>query len=47
MLTTAQADHFRTFGFTVLRGYLADCAATFDERVIDGISGHYLPWRPG
>ncbi len=58
MLTTAQADHFRTFGFTVLRGYLADCAAlraevdaairdayaaTFDERVIDGISGHYLP----
>ncbi len=59
MLTTAQADHFRTFGFTVLRGYLADCAAalraeagaairdayaaTYDERVIDGISGHYLP----
>jgi hypothetical protein len=59
MLTIAQADHFRTFGFTVLRGYLADCAAalraevdaairdayaaTFDERVIDGISGHYLP----
>ncbi len=59
MLTTAQADHFRTFGFTVLRGYLADraaalraeagaairdaYAATFDERVIDGISGHYLP----
>ena len=59
MLTTEQADHFRTFGFTVLRGYLADCAdalraevdaairdaysATCDERVIDGISGHYLP----
>ena len=59
MLTTAQADHFRTFGFTVLRGYLADrvnalrveagaairdaYAATYDERVIDGISGHYLP----
>jgi len=59
MLTTAQVDHFRVFGFTVLRGYLADraaalCteidgairdayAATYDERVIDGISGHYLP----
>jgi hypothetical protein len=26
MLTTEQADHFRTFGFTVLRGYLADRA---------------------
>ena len=59
MLTTAQADHFRTFGFIVLRGYLADrvsvlraevdaairdgYAATYGERVIDGISGHYLP----
>ena len=59
MLTTAQADHFRTFGFAVLRGFLADraaalCAeagaairdayaASYDERAIDGISGHYLP----
>ena len=59
MLTTAQVDHFRVFGFTVLRGYLADraaalCteidgairdayAASYDERVFDGISGHYLP----
>ena len=59
MLTTAQVDHCRTFGFTVLRGYLADraaalrveagaalldaYAASYDERVIDGISGHYLP----
>jgi len=59
MLTTRQVDHFRTFGFTVLRGYLADragalrteadaalrdaYAATYHERVIDGISGHYLP----
>jgi Phytanoyl-CoA dioxygenase (PhyH) len=59
MLTTGHVDHFRTFGFTVLRGYLADrvsalraeadaairdaYAATYDERVIDGISGHYLP----
>jgi hypothetical protein len=59
MLTTGQADHFRTFGFVVLRGFLAghvgmlraetDAAirdayvATYDERVIDGISGHYLP----
>ena len=59
MLTTDQVDHFRTFGFAVLRGYLASrigvlhaeadaalrdaCAATYHERVIDGISGHYLP----
>ena len=59
MLTTGHVDHFRTFGFAVLRGYLADrvralraevdaairdaYAATYDERVIDGISGHYLP----
>jgi hypothetical protein len=59
MLTTAQADHFTTFGFAVLRGMLADrvaalrteadaairdaYAATYDDRVIDGISGHYLP----
>ena len=59
MLTTGQVDHFRTFGFTVLRGYIADrvgalraeadaairdaYAATYDERVFDGISGHYLP----
>jgi hypothetical protein len=59
MLTTGHADHFRTFGFVVLRGFLADravalraevdaairdaYAATYDERVIDGISGHYLP----
>jgi hypothetical protein len=49
MLTTAQVDHFRTFGFTVLRGYRADAlraeadSAIRDERAIDGISGHYLP----
>ncbi len=59
MLTTGHVDHFRTFGFTVLRGFLADRvralraevdaairdahAATYDERGIDGISGHYLP----
>jgi hypothetical protein len=59
MLTTDQVDHFRTFGFAVLRGYLASrigvlraeadaalrdaYAATYHERVIDGISGHYLP----
>jgi hypothetical protein len=59
MLTTGHVDHFRAFGFTMLRGYLADrigalraevdaairdaYAATYDERVIDGISGHYLP----
>ncbi len=59
MLTTGHVDHFRTFGFVVLRGYLADratalraetdaairdaYATSYDERVIDGISGHYLP----
>ncbi|HLQ53152.1 MAG TPA: phytanoyl-CoA dioxygenase family protein [Streptosporangiaceae bacterium] len=59
MLTTAQPGHFTTFGFAVLRGFLADraatlrgevdaairdaYAATYDVRVIDGISGHYLP----
>jgi hypothetical protein len=59
VLTTDQADHFRTFGFAVLRGYLADraaalraeadaairdaYAASYDERVSGGISGHYLP----
>jgi Phytanoyl-CoA dioxygenase (PhyH) len=59
MLTTHQADTFRTVGFVVLRGFLADragelraetdaairdaYAATYGERVIDGISGHYLP----
>ncbi len=59
MLTAGQVDHFRTFGFRVLRGYLADrvsalraevdaairdaYAATYHERVFDGISGHYLP----
>ena len=59
MLSTAQIDHFATFGFVVLRDFLADraaalraevdtairdaYAATYDERVIDGISGHYLP----
>ena len=59
MLTTGHVHHFRTFGFVVLRGYLADrvtalraevdtairdaYAASYDERVIDGISGHYLP----
>src|SRR5260370_29403898 len=59
VLTTGHVDHFRTFGFVVLRGYLAGrvsalraevdaairdaYAASYDERVIDGISGHYLP----
>jgi hypothetical protein len=59
MLTTGHVDHFRTFGFVVLRGYLADrvsalraeadaairdaYGASYDERVFDGISGHYLP----
>jgi hypothetical protein len=59
MLSRIQIDQFATFGFVVLRGYLAEqteplCqevdvairdayATTYDDRVIDGISGHYLP----
>jgi hypothetical protein len=59
MLTTAQIEHFPTFGFVLLPGLLGQYAealrhevdaalrdayaATYDERVIDGISGHYLP----
>ncbi len=59
MLSNVQIDHFRTFGFLVLPGLLAEHAAslrsevdaalrdayasTYDERVVDGISGHYLP----
>src|SRR5579863_8788414 len=59
MLTTAQIEHFRTFGFVALPGLLGQYAealhhevdaalrdayaTTYDERVIDGISGHYLP----
>lgn len=60
MLSNAQVDHFRTFGYVALAdllgagraGGLRDevdaairdaYATTYDERVIDGISGHYLP----
>lgn len=59
MFTAGQVDIFRTFGFVVLRGFLADrvallraetdaairdaYSATYEERVMDGISGHYLP----
>ena len=59
MLSSAKIAHFRTFGFVVLRGLLAEhtaslrdeadaalrdaYAANYDDRVIDGISGHYLP----
>lgn len=60
MLTTTQIDHFRTFGFVVLPGFLGAprtkrlraevdtairdaYAPTYEERVLDGISGHYLP----
>ena len=59
MLTNAQIEHFRTFGFVALPGLLSQYAEalhhevetalrnayadTYDERVIDGISGHYLP----
>jgi hypothetical protein len=59
MLSTAHIREFQTFGFVVLRDYLAEHTAplrvevdsalrdayrsTYDERTIDGISGHYLP----
>jgi hypothetical protein len=60
MLSNAQIDHFRTFGFVPLPNFLgADRASalrhevdtairdayatTYDEQVIDGISGYYLP----
>ena len=59
MFASDQVNIFRTSGFVLLRGFLADrvamlraetdaairdaYAATYDERVIDGISGHYLP----
>jgi hypothetical protein len=59
MLTTAQIEHFRTFGFVALAGFLSGTteairrevdaalrdayANTYDLRVMDGISGHYLP----
>jgi Phytanoyl-CoA dioxygenase (PhyH) len=60
MLTAQQIDHFKTFGFVVLRDFLGDgrtealrtevdtalhdaYVATYDERIIDGISGHYVP----
>jgi hypothetical protein len=60
VLSKAQIDHFRTFGFVPLPDFLGAnrtgalrdevetalrdaYAMTYDERVIDGISGHYLP----
>jgi hypothetical protein len=60
VLSISQVDHFRTFGFVTLPGFLGpdrtetlgaevDLAirdayvATYDERVTDGIGGHYLP----
>lgn len=64
MLSSAQIDRFRTFGFVALPGLLGAAlteelgaeveaairdayAATYDERVIDGISGHYVPMASG
>ena len=60
MINQQQIDHFRTFGFVLLPGFLGPertqalqaevdrairdaYAPTYDERVMDGISGHYLP----
>src|SRR6266704_6314114 len=45
MLTTGHVDHFRTFGFIVLRGYLADCVcalrAEVDAAIRDGYAATY------
>ena len=61
MINQQQIDHFRTFGFVLLPGFLGPeptqalraevdeafirdtYTPTYDERVMDGISGHYLP----
>jgi hypothetical protein len=60
VLSQRQIDHFRTFGYLALPGFLGAeraealrqevCAAlhdayaaSYDEQVMDGISGHYLP----
>jgi hypothetical protein len=59
VLSQRQIDHFRTFGFLALPGFLGAertkalrdevdaalhdaYAARYDERALDGISGHYL-----
>src|SRR5260370_861602 len=36
MFTASQADQFRTFGFAVLRGFLADRAGTGAMRLVPG-----------
>jgi hypothetical protein len=51
MLTTGHVDHFRTFGFTVLRGYLADCVcalrAEADAAIRDAYAAGYGIGVPG
>jgi ectoine hydroxylase-related dioxygenase (phytanoyl-CoA dioxygenase family) len=39
MLTTAQTGYFTTFGFVVLRGFLADCTAALRAEVDAAIRG--------
>ena len=45
MLTTAQVDHYRTFGFVILRGYLTDRAAALraeaDAAIRDAYAATY------
>ena len=41
MLTTGQVDHFSTFGFTVLRGYLADRVSALRAEVDAAIRDAY------
>ena len=41
MLTTAQADHFTTFGFAVLRGFLADRVGALRSEVDAAIRDAY------
>lgn len=43
MLTDRQVDHFTTFGFTVLRGFLADRAAALRDEVSAALRDAYAP----
>jgi hypothetical protein len=41
MLTTGQVDHFTTFGFAVLRGFLADRVGALRSEVDAAIRDAY------
>ena len=44
MLTTGQADHFATFGFVMLRGFLGDRAAALRAEADAAIRDAYAGW---